>query len=465
MELFRDFDIQLFLNEMNCDAEDLIDVVEDKLKVMNTQKANFNRYTDLCGIKDESKKIQTKNDPSEKIDNKKYAFTECYPKVPEGWKTRTYPEEGGQKTLYLSPTGTCFNSRRRAYCHMLAGGYTEKQVEEMKHFVKLDGWKEDPSLPRGWMAKRTKRYAYFLNGDGKLLKSVREAEEYMQTGKIKHLKIKAQTDDHASMQNNLLPEGWIKNEFLPEGWMFKKPKSNFQYIWVKSREGKTFKSTKQVVSFLNTSEEYSNQDVERFSLFPDGVLNTYAKIDGREWLENDYLPDGWKFKKPRSRSNPHYIWVKSREGILYKSAKQVVNFLNASVEYSNKDVQRFSRFPDGEFKKSTKTKASNQNRQHVSKKKNPKCKTQNWLKSENLPEGWLYKEHNRSYAVCAKSPNGTIFNSYSAITNFLKDNKNFTEKDLNNLVLFQQEYREKFPPTKGIRRENLLVPSSSHGLM
>ena len=348
---------------------------------------------------------------------------------------------------------------------MLGGGYTDKQVEEMKDFLRLDGWKDDPSLPSGWMAKRTKRHAYFLSEGGKFLNSGREAEEYIQTGKTLPLKLKAQKDDHESMQNNLLPEGWIRNEFLPEGWMHKKPKSNFAYIWVKSRE-MTFKSTKQVVNFLNRSDEYSNQDVERFSMFPDGILKTYAKIDGREWVKNDFLPEGWKFKTPRSRSNPHYIWVKSREGVLYKSAKQVVELLNSSVEYSNKDVQQFALFPDGKLKKIDKSNALKQmhNRHKVSKKKH-KQKAQKWLQSENLPEGWLYREHNKSNAVCAKLPDGTIFNSYIAITNFFKANKKFTENDINNLVLFQQEYREKFPPTKDMKRANFKEPTSSRGLM
>jgi hypothetical protein len=119
MDLFRDFDIELFLNEMNCDVEDLIDAVEDKLKVLNTHKDDLNCSSDLCDRKDASNKIKIKDNPFENGNNQKYTSTEHDPKVPEGWKTRTYPEEGRQRTLYLSPTGTCFNSRRRAYSHMI----------------------------------------------------------------------------------------------------------------------------------------------------------------------------------------------------------------------------------------------------------------------------------------------------------------------------------------------------------
>jgi hypothetical protein len=165
----------------------------------------------------------------------------------------------------------------KIYSHLLTAGYSDTIIEELKNALKLDGWKEDSTLPSGWLSRRTKKHAYFLTEDGKYLQTIKEAQEHLQSGKYnddvaikKSDKTVFETDQqyHVAQKSD---HEWLENNYLPEGWLHKKPKSNFIYIWVRSREGLLFKSFKQVDNFFNSNEDYSDEDVERFTLFPDGI--------------------------------------------------------------------------------------------------------------------------------------------------------------------------------------------------
>jgi len=67
------------------------------------------------------------------------------------------------------------------------------------------------------------------------------------------------------------------------------------------------------------------------------------------WKESDHLPKKWLFKE-RTEKSPH-LKVLSEEGIKFSSFKSVVQFMQNSEKYSDKDVQSFKKGPNEGRKK------------------------------------------------------------------------------------------------------------------
>ena len=187
----------------------------------------------------------------------------------------------------------------------------------------------------------------------------------------------------------MMEKGWKENDFLPQKWMFKDKSANSPtHLRIVSEEGIKFASLKSVFSFMRTVEKYSEKDVERFKLFPNGKLqhtkkealydadksveikkekieeNTeqsdeiakpkketgvrqfspkqYAKIlkmesnekelqecknfyFGKGWLEDDVLlPSLWMFRQKPGFTSFHFL---SSKGDLLLSTKEANNYL------------------------------------------------------------------------------------------------------------------------------------------
>ena len=75
----------------------------------------------------------------------------------------------------------------------------------------------------------------------------------------------------------LSEQGWVENDFLPQRWLCKKTRPGSSLIAVLSPERTRFTSYKSVLHHLRSSELYSDEDIERFKRFPDGVLRRRAE--------------------------------------------------------------------------------------------------------------------------------------------------------------------------------------------
>ena len=85
MERCCDFSIESLLNEINCDVVDLIDIIENRLKKLDTYEDDLNSSkTFVSDVNNPSK-----HDSNLAMENGN-VWNECDPSVPNGWKTRTY---------------------------------------------------------------------------------------------------------------------------------------------------------------------------------------------------------------------------------------------------------------------------------------------------------------------------------------------------------------------------------------
>ena len=74
------------------------------------------------------------------------------------------------------------------------------------------------------------------------------------------------------------------------------------------------------------------------------------KVSRRGWEENDFLPPGWWHRKPKPGSSSRQIQVLSPEGRRFTSYKGVLEHLRSHEMYSQVDIERMKRFPDGVLK-------------------------------------------------------------------------------------------------------------------
>merc|ERR1719319_1056613 len=197
--------------------------------------------------------------------------------IPAGWKMKTEVAIGGNK--YLSPDGNTFKSPRHILVHMIQKGYPMAQVQEVRgKMVEHHGWQEDSLLPEGWMFKpgqpgvKSKGLIY-CKQDGQSISSHTEALNSILPIDEEHMKefIKKNSQKAADFAEHKT------SEYLPEGWLCKDTPENSIQINVVSTDGLRFYSYKKAAEHMKALE-YSEEDINKFFLYPDGKdLKQYWK--------------------------------------------------------------------------------------------------------------------------------------------------------------------------------------------
>ena len=73
----------------------------------------------------------------------------------------------------------------------------------------------------------------------------------------------------------------MQNEYLSTDWLFKEKRKGNMHIDILSSEGKRFISYKQAVAFMRSSEKYTEKDVKKFYLFPDGKTRSIRMTESK----------------------------------------------------------------------------------------------------------------------------------------------------------------------------------------
>merc|ERR1712030_31000 len=72
-----------------------------------------------------------------------------------------------------------FRNKREKIKFLVKNNYPEKDIENVRSELKLDGWEDHPDLPKNWKMKRTKKCRYLVSESGLLFKGKGQAVEYM----------------------------------------------------------------------------------------------------------------------------------------------------------------------------------------------------------------------------------------------------------------------------------------------
>ena len=282
--------------------------------------------------------------------------------LPDGWKTRSNPNATNEKEWFLTQDGEQFHGRRLALQHMLRNGYNEEKISLMKESMKNDGWNSHKLLPTGWFFRQ------------------------------------------------MLQKSRIKG------------KGTYGHVatYLITSDGECFYSFVRAIQFMNESDSYKSQDIQRLQDLMEDLAKKKRLEDRFEtWKDNEDLPPGWKVKVMESK-NKNIGFDKEfflcPEGNSFHGAKKTMLHL-IEKHYPEEELENMRRY----------------------------MLKNGWETSENLPPKWIFKDRSsRSKSGIHTSINilaneGGHFESLNTAEEYLGFVTGYTEDDVRKLTLFGEE--------------------------
>ena len=292
--------------------------------------------------------------------------------MPASWTVKYSKGKFDGKFLYTSPDGRYFYSVQQSIEYMLERDAPKELVEIMKTNLKYEGWKEVDYLPPAWMLKyykATNAYIY-LSPDCRLFKSAKAVTDFMKKNNYNPKIIEDVKREMAESKkfNSKLKFKWVTGENLPKGWKVRKQKGSGRknptdVEFILSDDGIQFKTRFEALHYL-ISNKYSEQKIKE--------LRQKLLASSEKWKESKLLPEGWIYKFKGLDSSTTAITYFSREGQIYHSMKNVMDFMGSSNVYTEKDISNCK-----EFLKSVV--------QYAARK-------YEWDQDKSVPEGWSVRK-------------------------------------------------------------------------
>jgi len=347
--------------------------------------------------------------------------------LPEGWKCKE--KKAGSSYLYIQTEAgvRLCNYKGAAEFMEQNGEYSKRDVERLYLYpdgknhspnqVLDEDWKTNEYLPDGWTCKDKKEgssYLYIKTDTGVRLHSYRAAAEFMEENseftKEDVEKVYLYPDGKNHSTHQLLTEEWNTNEFLPEGWTCKDKKEGSSYLNLQTNTGLKLHSYKTAAEYMEDKIEYTEEDLERLYLYPDGKNHSQNKRLDEDWKTNEYLPEGWKCKDKKEGCS--YLNILSKTGVRLHSYRAAAEYMEENSEFTKENIEQLYLYPDG------------------------KNHSQDWKTNEYLPEGWLCKERKEGTSIYIKDNNGMKFTSHKAAAESMEGISEFTKEDVERFYLY-----------------------------
>lgn len=378
--------------------------------------------------------------------------------LPPGWRDAIQSAEGMKggvltQKRFMSPNGTILQSRPLAIKYMMDNLFERSHIETMFSLLKSeDGWQNDVNLPQGWMKKQSPTTTVFMSPSVEIFKEkhavitymknesfdpevIQKTKEYLYAGrrtaalsikselcgdssdapakKIKIEKIFDCINPKSSMAKKSTPED-LETEmtlYVPRGL-------TSIYRGFRTENGENLKSTLDIILYMKNNG-YSNQEIDSFK--ERGTSTKFRKTDG--------LPPDWMsacFKAETKFGILNITRFLSPDGVILKNrAKAIKYMIDNGFDESDVEVM-----------------------------KTLLAKQDGWQVDENLPQGWMKKQHLHSTSYI--SPTFETFKHKHDVLDFMKSQGQDDE------VVKRTEkylYAGKSPPTLSIKREHR--PSTS----
>ena len=339
--------------------------------------------------------------------------------LPQGWKVR---RTTGKHERLLSPEGEEVRSRRAEIQLLFSTNAPPEKLAEMIASLKHEGWESSEDLPVGWRFKRVYDHqTIFVTSSGKELSSIIEAREKIMTNEEFSEEDLCRLDSFLQnitavrkIENSSKPlEGWQVEESISVRWKSKLGEnSRYGNRYYLAPDGEIFPNRLKVLQHM-LAKEFPQEEVH-------AVMAQMKKWEG--WEKNVLLPDNWMVKQAtlldstKTRVSTRTLRILSSKGVLHKSIKSVLDFLQRSETHNSTDVQRARLLK----------KRLNQENDRLE----PDWKSIHWL-----PEGWTFKSDGTRNDFCA--PDGKILQSRRASLQILLQNGDLKDADkmLESLVL------------------------------
>ena len=335
------------------------------------------------------------------------------------WEGFTKDKEWSQSLRFLSREGSSMDSMKAALGLLNSdpGSYNQSDVDNCKEFMKeqtcpekkfswLDG---EDSLPAGWryrVSEGDAKMEWFLSPEGRMYRSRYTAVSDMVKNKER---VENVEEMKVLMERH---EGWERSKLLPAGWLFKVKSEGYgpnnkwySIIHYLAAEGVTFESMKSVLDFIQTSGNYSEQDVENGKAF---LAEQKAPEKKYEWKEGDEtVPGGWKTRV--SEGDSKMEWILSPEGRMYRTRYTAVLDM----------IKR------------------GQKHRLVEEMKEKMVAVEGWESSDLLPSSWLFKviwegftqDQKWSQTIRFLSREGEVLESMKSVLELLEGRAEYSEED------------------------------------
>lgn len=241
---------------------------------------------------------------------------------------------------------------------------------------------------------------FFLDPDAKQFSGRRSALQHM-------IKNNCSSEDVKIMRKSMSEDGWKESVYLPKDWIFRETARNSTSgVVVLSAEGVIFESYLSVREFMESSEEFDENDILKIKKLSDEAGKQRRKGE-TGWKENEALPEGWKIMITRTKK--HFL---APDGVRIAGRKAALQHM-IREEFNSEDVKimRKSMSEDG------------------------------WRESLHLPKDWIYKDtaKNSTSGVVVLSDGGVIFESYLSVREFMESSENFDKNDVENIKKLSDE--------------------------
>ena len=328
---------------------------------------------------------------------------------------------------YFTDEGETIESMKNVLKKLKENDASLESIENCNQFIfeqkpvdiKYEWTDGDNTVPKGWklrISETESEWQWMLSPDGAQFRSRYTAVQDM-------IKRKYKTRDVEEMKElMILHEGWRKSELLPLGWMYKVKSEGvgpngqwYSTIHFFSIEGMTFESMKSVLDFMQTSENYSEEDIENGKTF---LGEQKAPEKKYKWKEGDEsVPKGWKTRV--SDGEGEWEWILSPDGKMFRSRVLAVEEM----------VKRgCSKVEEEEMR--------------------AKMAFEGWQKDPAFPEGWLVKKWEGKTRLRGKlnhdlkffSREGQRLESFKMVLEAMSASPNYTEEDEEAVKKFREQW-------------------------
>ena len=384
--------------------------------------------------------------------------------VPIGWKVRK-AEGKKAKMFFLSPQGIQFSSKVKALQHLIREKYDEEEIRMMRGTILNDKYKEDPSLPVGWMYRKlfSRNQTLILTSFGDVLESFKQVVIYTQNLDIYSAEVidKLKIFSKPTCTEKFSGAQWEEDATVPKGWKIKS--SGGKTLSILDTHGNQFKCRSAALHFWvkNRGSQVLIEEIKK-SLVHEG------------WKANSDLPSGWMFKKNRQN-----IFL-SRKGVVIREGKNAMAYVKRRLAkgYSQSDIEKIQNFiqrsksrgksllwnedptlpqdwkmrklESGKFSflapRGGKFQTRKQAYIFMINKDYPKeevatmrdkLSVEGWEEHELLPDGWIFKIRESYEELVFITPEGMTFrDAKNKVLDFVKSSKNYNETDVDGIEMF-----------------------------
>ena len=376
--------------------------------------------------------------------------------LPANWKSRPSKTVPTSRCV-LSPEGMFFESKIKAYKYLCEQKDSEEVRMEMKSMlIKHNGYQESPLLPKDWLFKHDKilNSCSYLTETGFRLQSTSSAWTFITKQQEHNSEIADNYKKFLSQFSiSIKPEDplqWNENDdTIPKGWLSRSFPQK-QTIVLKHPSGMTFGNRRQALKHLIDSRE---EEIH--------IQEMRACLKHEDWIEHELLPANWYFKK----YTENLIFLTDLAEV-HHGHEKALQYLYRNSKYSSKDLDNLKLFLEqvlssqssivrhiNVIKKGEAVEAKNINQngkilfediQNLLKSDSEKLRgegrkhlvSRGWEENMFLPNDWMCKKSVNASQLNIISASGEIFNSFRPLIQYLKDNPEYNQEDINKLSKF-----------------------------